>query len=291
MEANRVDLQCRVDDAKGIVCWFTSSNKSVSVEHRVVGDIHVIQYDLGRLCPYTIEFETPINYRVLCNGEFYGELAWGSKRVSQWSTLNNVEFINCIIGEYNILEYEPFIIAYRGRNIDSYREDIECLREKYYLWRILSKQKIYKVYELVLLDKKLGILEPPLAYPELKSFVNNLVYSTFTILGVKLSKKHRLIEELSSSLIEEEPLIPLDRVGYIIDMLERGRLSINHLDCIKTISRREIITIENKCCRTCLLFMKGVKGRIILYINAGERIDIPLNIVGDSYRYIALLID
>ncbi len=284
MSREAIEITCSVD-RDGSIEYICIPCICSPVDVKRIGDTLLFRQEFPEPTPYSIEYRVPVEYRVVCNGEFYREHVWGNTRTVYWSVEKPVKKLECIMGIYNILSIgDEFIIAYRREDMVKDIE-LDLFTEKLLLWRLLSKNRVYDKYVILSLGIDYGVLEPPLTYNNIESFIKSLVYSTLNIASTSIPEE--IIDALIESIKGREPLIPLDIIPRVIESIVENRELADITRCFNVEESSGEIRVYNSCPQEIVFILKTRDKWLIECIGSGSREVFRIGSSG-SYKYIAL---
>ncbi|MCD6488777.1 MAG: hypothetical protein J7K21_06090 [Desulfurococcales archaeon] len=196
-------LKCRIENNEVLCTCLNKKCGKVAVE-AIDHELWVLKdfIDTNTPLTYSIEIEIPVPYRVVCNGEYFGEFTWGAQRITRWDTTKPVENIMCLIGKYNIRKGSNYTVVYQHDLDQSLIIDIENII-RYYKYRISSS--IYDNYIIIdlSLPKKLDLYPPLVSSLDKESLIQTLIRSTITINNIKVGTSNikRFIDEAVGSIL------------------------------------------------------------------------------------------
>ncbi len=198
-----------------IVCNSIPDGEPVQVNIERIDELTIIYYP-KQYNSFDLEFETPIQQRIVCNGEYFNEFVWGTSRVMRWKTKNPVERVTCLIGKFKLEDYNNFIVV-RNLKTSNKRNYIK------YLQRILELCKnilgnTYKKYIVLDIDAEYKLnnkIFPPLTLPNTNTFIRDIIRSYFTVNNILVDKKNlnNIIDLLSDYL--NYTLIKIDHANVL----------------------------------------------------------------------------
>lgn len=284
VSTRKKQLLCNVVD-KEIECY-DSSGEKVPVKKRIVGNMIILMYANEELFNYEVKVESHTRYRVLCNGELFGEFTWGSKRYSMWETLTPVDKLLCLIGSFNIDKHDPFIY-----NTDLVKHVEEKLSFYTTLWNIIRDLIKWPVKQRYLLVTNTIVNEPIVGVIRVdnNNFTFDLVYSSITlmlgsIIHVERNRVNTFIQEVARALLGEDSIISLLGFNKLDSETIKELLSFSN-KCFSMKSDEERILLENNCNTAITLFIRTEKCLLKTILEKHSRYHMDKNLLGEIYEY------
>ncbi len=148
---------------------------------------------------YTVEAETPVGERVICNAIMHAEWVWGSSRYTRWETGEPVLSLACIglSGKLSVSSDKRVLGACLGEDALD-----ELARLSHRAGLFFGYENIYPRY-IAVEARGLGIRETPLTTPGF--FTRTLAYSPIVKAGLALSPGADMVAAEAARLLEARP--------------------------------------------------------------------------------------
>lgn len=225
---------------------------------------------------YSIEVETPVGIRVVCNGERLGEFIWGRSRITKWEVSKRVEGIMCVFSDViKLVDMGKVMLACEELTEDL-KELAKYIVKAVNLWSLSSAGVIYDRYVALCINVALseGSPVPPLLSCSRLEGAEGLIRSTLAILN-SLNKAH------SKSYIDGalRELSNLELGPFLVFTYEASRNAelksiIDNLnECIEVKHGGRVV---NKCGRRVNLIVSSTKAWLKMVLEAGEEVSINI---------------
>ncbi len=224
---------------------------------------------------YSLEVETPVNIRVVCNGERVGEFVWGRSRITKWEVSKRVEGIVCVYSDAIKLADMGKVMLVHEELTEDLMELAEYIIKAVNLWSLLSAGVVYDRYIALCIDGALNEAVPPLLSCSRLESARDLIRSTLAILN-SLNKAHSklyiegALRELSN--LELGPFLMLTYEASRSSELNRVIDNLN--ECVEV---RHGGRVVNKCERRVNLIILSTKAWLKTVLEAGEEASIDIS--------------
>lgn len=219
---------------------------------------------------YSLEVETPVSIRVVCNGERLGEFVWGRNRITKWEVSKRVEGVMCVFSDAIKLVDMGRVMLVHEELTDDLKELAKYVIEEVKLWSLLSANAVYDKYIALCIDdvfSEVNPVPPLLSCSKLES-ARDLIRSTLAILNV-LDKDYSkpyiegALRELSN--LELGPFLVFTYEVSRSTELERAIGNLN--ECIEIKHGGRVV---NKCRRRVNLIASSTNAWLKMVLEAGE---------------------
>ncbi|MEM2253586.1 MAG: hypothetical protein QXS06_03625 [Desulfurococcaceae archaeon] len=219
---------------------------------------------------YSLEVETPVSIRVVCNGERLGEFIWGRNRITRWEVSKRVEGIMCVFSDAIKLMDMGRIMLVHEELTEELKKLAKYIVEAVNLWSLLSADVVYDKYIALCIDNALSEVSPvpPLLSCNKLESARDLIRSTLAILNI-LDKAHSksyiegTLRELSN--LELGPFLVF--TYEVSRSAELKRVIDNLNECIEV---KQGGRVFNKCKRRVNLIASSTKAWLKMVLEAEE---------------------
>lgn len=283
MSTKKKQLLCNVVD-KEVECY-DSSGERISVKKRIVDNMIILMYGDEELFNYEVKVESHIKYRVLCNGELFGEFTWGSKRYSMWKTLTPVDKLLCLTGNFNIAEHDPFI--YNADLVKPAEKELSFYKT---LWNIIKDLVRWPVKYRYLLVTDSIVNEPVVGVVRVdgNSTAFDLVYSSIVLMLGSINRErdrvNTFFQEVARALLGEDSIVSLLGLSNLDSETIKELLNSSN-ECFLIRDGEEEILLENNCDTAVTLFMRTGKCLLKTVLEKHSRYHVDKNLLGEINEY------
>ncbi len=219
---------------------------------------------------YSLEVETPVNIRVVCNGERLGEFVWGGSRITRWEVSKRVEGIMCVFSNAIKLADMGRVMLVHEELTEDLMELAKYIVEAVNLWSLLSADVVYDRYIALCIY---GVLSEAIPVPPLLSCsklegVRDIIRSTLAILN-SLNKAHsKIYIEGALKELSNLELGPFLTFTYEVSRSADLKRVIDNLnECVEV---RHGGRVVNSCGRRVNLIVSSTKAWLKTVLEAGE---------------------
>ncbi|RLG83484.1 MAG: hypothetical protein DRO40_04455 [Thermoprotei archaeon] len=244
---------------------------------------------------FDLEIKMPVQERIICNSEMYAEFVWGKERILRFTSINPVEELLCISGDFRIDNYNIIRKVYT-KDTPINHDIVEYIEALLNYYNKVLGAKTYENY--ILLDQTLSnILENPippfLRMSEKDSYLwlKDIVYSTLILLNVEeRAKAEQLIKHIQSSIVGNEPHLSVYLLKHLLNNKDIIEDNIKKNIPIELKQDGHYIIVENHSDKTFMLSIIGENTTIITKVYGRDKFRVNKDIIGDMTNFIAVTV-